>query len=65
MDGKNIAKIEVLEHGETAGICDGAFAQIPDAVIKAQSTKVDVVSGATFSSKGLIEAIDNALAQVK
>jgi uncharacterized protein with FMN-binding domain len=65
MDGKNIAKIEVLEHGETAGICDGAFAQIPEAVIKAQSTKVDVVSGATFSSKGLIEAIDNALAQVK
>ena len=65
MDGKNIAKIEVLEHGETAGICDAAFAQIPEAVIKAQSTKVDAVTGATFSSKGLIEAIDNALAQVK
>jgi uncharacterized protein with FMN-binding domain len=65
MDGKNIAKIEVLEHGETAGICDAAFAQIPEAVIKAQSTQIDAVTGATFSSNGLIEAINNALAQVK
>lgn len=65
MDGKNIAKIEVLEHAETAGICDNAFAQIPDAVIAAQSTEIDAVSGATYSSQGLIEAINNALAQVK
>ena len=65
MDGDKIAKIDVLEHGETAGICDGAFNTIPDAVSAAQSTTVDVVSGATFSSKGLLEAIDNALAQSK
>jgi len=65
MDGKNIAKIEVLEHGETAGICDKAFAEIPNAVIAAQSTTVDTVAGSTMSSKGLIEAIDNALAQIK
>jgi len=65
MDGEKIAKIEVLEHGETAGICDKAFAEIPNAVIAAQSTTVDTVAGSTMSSKGLIEAIDNALAQIK
>ena len=66
MDSDKIAKIEVLEHGETAGICDNAFAQLPDAIIAANGTEgVDVVANATYSSKGLIEAVNNALAQVK
>ncbi len=33
------------------------------AMLKAQSTNVDVVSGATFSSNGLIKAVRNALAK--
>ena len=65
MDGDKIAKIEVLEHAETAGVSDPAFSQIPEAIIAAQSTEIDAVSGATYTSKGLIEAINNALAQVK
>jgi uncharacterized protein with FMN-binding domain len=35
------------------------------AVVKKQSTDVDAVSGATFSSNGIIEAIKNALAKAK
>lgn len=65
MNGNQIAKIEVLEHAETAGICEKAFDALPKAIIDAQSTEVDVVAGATYSSKGLIEAVNNALAQVK
>jgi uncharacterized protein with FMN-binding domain len=34
-------------------------------VVKKQSAEVDVVSGATYSSKGIIEAIKNALAEAK
>lgn len=34
-------------------------------VVTAQSTKVDMVSGATFSSKGIVEAIKNALKTAK
>jgi uncharacterized protein with FMN-binding domain len=34
-------------------------------VMQKQSTDVDVVSGATYSSKGIIEAIKNALAEAK
>ena len=65
MDGGKIAKIEVLENGETAGIFDKAYPSVTDAIIAAQSTEVDVAAGATYSSKGLIEAVNNALAQVK
>ena len=36
-----------------------------DTVVKKQSTDVDVVSGATYSSNGIIEAINNALAEAK
>ena len=65
MDGDKIAKIEVLEHGETAGISDPAFEKLPQAIIDANSTSVDVVGGATYTSNGLIEAVNNALAQIK
>ena len=65
MDGDKIAKIEVLEHAETAGVSDPAFAGIPEAIIAAQSTEVDAVTGATYTSKALIEAVNNALAQIK
>lgn len=65
MDGDKIAKIDVLEQHETSGVSDPAFAQIPDAIIAAQSTQVDTVSGATKTSEALIAAVNDALSQVK
>ena len=65
MDGDQIAKIDVLSHSETAGISTPAFDTVPASIIAAQSTQVDVATGATYTSKGLIEAVNNALAQVK
>ena len=64
MDGDKIAKIDVLSHGDTPGICDKAFSTIPQAIIDAQSTKVDVASGATFSSQGIMAAVEDALSKV-
>lgn len=64
VDGK-IEAIEVLEHNETAGISDPAFAQIPTKVIETNSTDVDTVSGCTMTSNALIEAIKNAVAAAK
>ena len=63
VDGDKISKIEVLSHGETAGVSDPAFETVPDAIIAAQSTDVDVAAGASFSSKGIIDAVKDALAQ--
>ena len=65
MDGKKIAKIDVLSHGETAGVSDPAFKTIPDAIIAAQSTTIDAASGATVSSKAIMAAVENALSKVK
>ena len=62
MDGDKISAVEVVSHGETAGISDPAFNTIPGAIVDAQSADVDVASGATMSSKGIMEAVKQALA---
>lgn len=38
---------------------------IPDKVVQAQSLDVDAISGATFSSKVILKAIENALSSVQ
>ena len=64
MDGDKIAKIDVLSHGETAGVSDAAFNTVPQAIIAANSTAVDVAGGATVSSKAIMAAVENALSKV-
>ena len=59
-DGK-ISDIEVLEHKETAGISDPAIEQIPQAIVEAQSTDVEAVTGATVTSEAIKEAVAAAL----
>lgn len=59
-DGK-IEEITILEHKDTPGVSDPAISGIPAAIIEAQSTDVKVVSGASMSSKGIMEAVQNAL----
>ena len=61
VSGGKITEVKVLEHSETAGISDPAIEKIPAAIVEAQSADVDIVSGATFTSKGIIEAVKNAL----
>ena len=56
-----ITNINVLEQGENAVLGKSAFEGISAAVIKNNNTDVDIVTGATYSSKGMIEAINNAL----
>ncbi|GEM_PF-1177549 len=60
MVGDEITAIEIVEHEETEGLSDPAFEEVPDAIIAAQSTDVDVVSGATDTSNGIMEAVANA-----
>ncbi len=64
MDGESISKIDVLSHSESIGISDPAFTTIPDAIIAAQSTTVDVAAGATASSNGIMAAVADALSKV-
>ena len=61
MNGDQISKIDVLSHGETAGISTPAFENVPNAIIAAQSAQVDVAAGATYTSKALMDAVADAL----
>ena len=61
VEGGKITKVEVLSHGDTAGMCDAAMEKIPAAIVEAQSADVDAVAGATLSSNGIMAAVKNAL----
>ncbi|MBQ9014531.1 MAG: FMN-binding protein [Firmicutes bacterium] len=62
-DGK-IASIDVVSHGDDAAYFNRAKALLGRIVLK-QTTNVDTVSGATYSSTGLIKAVRNALAKAE
>lgn len=53
-----ISKIDLIKHDNGKG---AAAEAITDEVVKAESLQVDAVSGATFSSKVILKAIENAL----
>ena len=55
-----ISGVTVVSHSEDGSYFDKALAVV-DSIIAAQSIEVDAVSGATYSSNGLKEAISNAL----
>ncbi|MDR2134121.1 MAG: FMN-binding protein [Treponema sp.] len=53
-----ISSIQIIEHFNSRG--KKAETIVP-AIIEAQSLEVDVVSGATGSSKAILKAVENAL----
>ena len=63
VDEHTITGIQVTSHNETAGICEVAMDRIPASVLEYQSLGVDTVSSATDSSKGLLNAIEDAVVQ--
>ncbi|HCM89719.1 MULTISPECIES: flavocytochrome c [Vagococcus] len=56
-----IENIKVIESSETDGVSDLALKQIPDAIIKDQGLDVDAVTGASSTSKAVVDAVKNAL----
>ena len=53
--------VEVTAQKETPGISDPALEQLPAAILAAQSTDVDNISGATITSKAIKGAVEAAL----
>ena len=62
IDGDTITGVRVVEHEETEGLADPALTDIPAAIVSANSTDVDVVSGVTVTSDAIIKAVDAAVA---
>ncbi len=63
MDGDSISDISILQINDTIGLVDDCIAQIPAAIIEAQSAEVDTMAGCTFTCKGIMDAVADALAQ--
>lgn len=58
-----IEKVEILSHNETEGIGSNAVDQLPQAIVDAQSTGIETVSGATVSSQAILKAVEKAAAE--
>lgn len=63
VDENEITSIKVLSHNETPGVSDLAISDVPANIVKHQSLGIDGIAGATESSKGILEAVANALSQ--
>ncbi len=64
-DAYKITNIEIVEEDETPIIAEIVYEEIPEDVIKANSTDVDVVAGATYTSQTLLDAIENGLEKAR
>ena len=62
ISGGKIASIEIVENSDGSSYISKASALI-GSIISSQSTNVDTVSGATYSSVGIIQAVRDALSQ--
>ncbi|MDR2079459.1 MAG: FAD-binding protein, partial [Treponema sp.] len=62
---KKITNISFLRIHESRGISDRAVRLIPQAIIAANSANVDTVTGATVTSKAVIEAVNDALSKAR
>lgn len=61
MQGDTIVSVEVLRHEEEEGESGEVFEKIPQEIVKANSTDVEAVSGATVTSNAIMKAAQNAL----
>ena len=62
ISGGKIVSIKILENNDGSTYISKASSLI-NAIISSQSTNVDTVSGATYSSVGIIQAVRDALSQ--
>jgi uncharacterized protein with FMN-binding domain len=65
VNGGKITDIKTVSTDDTPRFYQYAESTIPNEIISSQSSSVDTVSGATYSSRGIIEAVQNALDNAK
>jgi uncharacterized protein with FMN-binding domain len=66
LEGGYITAVDVIEHYEKgADHYQDAMERVPAAIVETQAIDVDAVSGATLTSKGIMDAVRAALEQAK
>ena len=61
VDAGRILGVRVVSQNDTPEISGLAYERIPAAIVAGQTLAVDIVSGATYSSQGIINAVSAAL----
>lgn len=61
VENKQITKVEVLSHQDTPSFFQRVEGPVIKSILHEQTWEVDSVSGATYSSRGIKEAVCNAL----
>lgn len=56
-----IIQIDVLQYSDTQGIGTAAFDELTASVLDANAADVDIVAGASYSSRGFLDALEDAL----
>lgn len=62
-DDHSIVSVTVKEHSETSGLSDAPIERIPQQIVDGQTLAVDVVTGATNSSKAILAAVEDCVKQ--
>lgn len=64
--GGKISSVKVLKHGETEMLLNAAQKKLSKTIVKNNGTEgVSAVTGASNSSKGIIEAVNKALEKAR
>lgn len=65
VDESRILDIVIVSHEEPDILADIVFTRLPPMMKKKNSHEVDIISGASYTSNALIEAVGKALNQAK
>ncbi|MDY0236272.1 MAG: 4Fe-4S binding protein [Gudongella sp.] len=63
IENEKIKSIEVKSHRETSGYYEEVFKNLSRDIIRTQDLNLDVISGATASTRGFTSAVKNAVGQ--
>lgn len=63
IEDSRVTEINILKHNETSGYYEEVFKNISKEYMRSQSLNVDVISGATATSRGFINAVKSGVIQ--
>ncbi len=65
IENSRMTECRIIEHYEGAYYAKEPVEEIPRRILEAQDHRVDVVSGSTLTSQGIMDAVENALEKAR
>ena len=61
IENHKISSVDIQSHEEPEVIANIVFSRLPEQMVKYNTWQVDIISGATYTSRSLIEAVEKSL----